>query len=119
MSKWSIALVEDHKLIREGARIFDVGGWGVAGAVTSGAFLSLCTLPVILDHYTALELNDMSRQWDLLNLRSFGYGHSFGGLSHDFGREAGVELREAIDTQLKPAMVVSRADGHAARTEAC
>ena len=39
--------------------------------------------------------------------RSFGYGHSFGVLSHYYGREAGVELREDIETELKPGMVVS------------
>ncbi|XOC81923.1 M24 family metallopeptidase (plasmid) [Microvirga sp. M2] len=55
----------------------------------------------------ALELNDMYRQWNLLKYRSFGYGHSFGVLSHYYGREAGVELREDIDTVLQPGMVVS------------
>ena len=42
-----------------------------------------------------------------MKYRSFGYGHSFGVLSHYYGREAGVELREDIDTELKPGMVVS------------
>ena len=55
----------------------------------------------------AIELNEMYREWDLLKYRSFGYGHSFGVLSHYYGREAGVELREDIDTELKPGMVVS------------
>ncbi len=55
----------------------------------------------------AAELNDMYREWDLLQYRSFGYGHSFGVLSHYYGREAGVELREDIDTVLQPGMVVS------------
>jgi creatinase len=55
----------------------------------------------------ALEPNDMYRQWDLLKYRSFGYGHSFGVLSHYHGREAGVELREHIETGLRPGMVVS------------
>jgi creatinase len=49
----------------------------------------------------------MYREWDLLKYRSFGYGHSFGVLCHYYGREAGVELREDIDTELKPGMVVS------------
>ena len=40
-------------------------------------------------------------------VRSFGYGHSFGVLSHYYGREAGVELREDIETVLEPGMVVS------------
>ncbi len=55
----------------------------------------------------ATELNEMYRQADLLQYRSFGYGHSFGVLSHYYGREAGVELREDIDTVLQPGMVVS------------
>ena len=44
---------------------------------------------------------------DLLQYRTFGYGHSFGTLSHYYGREAGLELREDIDTVLEPGMVVS------------
>jgi len=55
----------------------------------------------------ARELNGMYREWDLLRYRSFGYGHSFGVLSHYYGREAGVELREDVETELKPGMVVS------------
>ncbi len=55
----------------------------------------------------ATELNEMYREWDLLKYRSFGYGHSFGVLCHYYGREAGVELREDIDTVLEPNMVVS------------
>ena len=43
----------------------------------------------------------------LLQYRSFGYGHTFGVLSHYYGREAGLELREDIDTALEPGMVVS------------
>jgi len=35
------------------------------------------------------------------------YGHSFGVLSHYYGREAGLEFREDIDTVLVPNMVVS------------
>ena len=44
---------------------------------------------------------------DLLQYRTFGYGHSFGVLSHYYGREAGLELREDIDTVLEPGMVIS------------
>ena len=118
-------------------------------AVQAGDILSLNTFPMIFGYYTALErtlfcehvddvsldiwqknvavhrrglelivpgarccdiaaeLNEMYRQWDLLPYRSFGYGHSFGVLSHYYGREAGVELREDIETVLKPGMVVS------------
>ena len=55
------------------------------------------------------ELNDMFAKRDLLQYRSFGYGHSFGVLSHyyDYGREAGLELREDNHTVLEPGIVVS------------
>ncbi len=53
------------------------------------------------------EINRYFEELDLLQYRSFGYGHSFGVLSHYYGREAGLELREDIDTELKPGMVVS------------
>lgn len=55
----------------------------------------------------ATELNEIYREHGLLGYRSFGYGHSFGVLSHYYGREAGVELREDINTVLQPGMVVS------------
>lgn len=55
----------------------------------------------------AIELNEIYRSHGLLGYRSFGYGHSFGVLSHYYGREAGVELREDVETVLKPGMVVS------------
>ena len=200
----SIKSAEEHKLIREGARICNVGGRAVMAAVKagvaehevaiastnamireiaksfpfvelmdtwtwfqsgintdgahnpvtnkvvqSGDILSLNTFPMIFGYYTALErtlfcdyaskshldlwekncevhrvgaklikpgakcseiaseLNEMYRGWGLLKYRSFGYGHSFGVLSHYYGREAGVELREDIHTELKPGMVVS------------
>ncbi len=43
----------------------------------------------------------------MLDYRTFGYGHSFGVLSHYYGREAGLEIREDIETLLEPGMVVS------------
>ncbi len=52
-------------------------------------------------------INDFFAERDLLQYRSFGYGHSFGVLSHYYGREAGLELREDIDTVLEEGMVVS------------
>ena len=55
----------------------------------------------------AAELNEIYRGHGLLGFRSFGYGHSFGVLSHYYGREAAVELREDVDTVLQPGMVVS------------
>ncbi|WP_282610557.1 M24 family metallopeptidase [Pelagibius sp. Alg239-R121] len=55
----------------------------------------------------ALELNEIYKEHDLLQHRTFGYGHSFGTLSHYYGREAGLELREDIETVLEPNMVVS------------
>ena len=55
----------------------------------------------------AAELNEMYKEWDFLQYRSFGYGHSFGTLCHYYGREAAVELREDVDTILQPGMIVS------------
>jgi creatinase len=55
----------------------------------------------------AAELNAMYAEADLLQYRSFGYGHSFGVLCHYYGREAGLELREDCETVLEPGMVVS------------
>ncbi|WP_290690045.1 MULTISPECIES: aminopeptidase P family protein [unclassified Haematobacter] len=55
----------------------------------------------------AAELNDMYAAEGLLRYRSFGYGHSFGVLSHYYGREAGLELREDCETVLEPGMVIS------------
>lgn len=55
----------------------------------------------------ARELNRIYAEHDLLQHRTFGYGHSFGVLSHYYGREAGLELREDIDTVLEPDMVIS------------
>jgi creatinase len=114
-----------------------------------GDILSLNTFPMISGYYTALErtmfvqevddtslsywnanvgahelgislikpgascsdithkINDFFEERQLLQYRSFGYGHSFGVLSHYYGREAGLELREDIDTVLEPGMVVS------------
>ncbi len=205
-SMWmrSIKSAEEHDLIREGARICDIGGaacveaiaagvpehevaiastnamireiaktfpyvelmdtwtWFQSGINTDGAhnpvtnrviqsgdILSLNCFPMIFGYYTALErtlfcdhvsdaqldlwernvavhrkglelivpgarccdiaaeLNAMYREWGLLKYRSFGYGHSFGVLCHYYGREAGVELREDIETALEPGMVVS------------
>ncbi|EDM72898.1 creatinase [Roseobacter sp. AzwK-3b] len=191
-------------LIREGARVADVGGYAIRDAVKVGAreidvamagrdameleiaksfpnaeyrdtwvwfqsglntdgahnpvtarklergdILSLNTFPMISGYYTALErtmfvgeVDDASlRIWeanvaaheygmsllkpgtscaevthavnaffeerDLLQYRTFGYGHSFGVLSHYYGREAELELREDIDTILQPGMVIS------------
>jgi creatinase len=53
------------------------------------------------------ELNELFAELGYLHYRTFGYGHSFGVLSHFYGREAGLELREDIDTVLEENMVVS------------
>lgn len=53
------------------------------------------------------QINAFFAERDLLQYRTFGYGHSFGVLSHYYGREAGLELREDIDTVLHPGMVIS------------
>ena len=53
------------------------------------------------------ELNELFAELGYLHYRTFGYGHSFGVLSHFYGREAGLELREDIDTVLEENMVIS------------
>ena len=53
------------------------------------------------------KINAFFEERQLLQYRTFGYGHSFGVLSHHYGREAGLELREDIDTVLEPGMVIS------------
>ena len=55
----------------------------------------------------ARELNEIYAEHGLLGNRTFGYGHSFGTLCHYYGREAGLEFREDIETVLEPGMVVS------------
>lgn len=52
-------------------------------------------------------LNEYFENLGLLQYRTFGYGHSFGVLSHYYGRESGLELREDNDTVLIAGMVVS------------
>ncbi|XP_077985789.1 creatinase-like [Glandiceps talaboti] len=55
----------------------------------------------------AAELNEIYDKYGVKKFRTFGYGHSFGVLNHYYGREAGLEFREDVDTVLKPGMVVS------------
>ena len=55
----------------------------------------------------ARALNEIYEAENLLQYRTFGYGHSFGVLCHYYGREAGLELREDVETELRPGMVVS------------
>lgn len=204
MTQRMVKSAEEIALIREGARVADIGGeavrdairvgtreidvamagrdameaeiarshpdsemrdnwvWFQSGLNTDGAhnpvttrkleagdILSLNTFPMISGYYTALErtlfvgepdaaslklweanvgahelglslikegatcsgicaeINEFFGSRDLLQYRSFGYGHSFGVLSHYYGREAGLELREDIDTELTKGMVVS------------
>ena len=53
------------------------------------------------------ELNDLFDELGYLQYRTFVYGHSFCVLSHFYGRESGLELREDIDKILEPNMIVS------------
>jgi len=53
------------------------------------------------------ELNEIYKEYGLLENRTFGYGHSFGVLCHYYGREGKLELREDIETVLEPGMVIS------------
>jgi creatinase len=54
-----------------------------------------------------MKINEFLADRQMLQYRTFGYGHSFGILSHYYGREAALELREDIDTVLEPGMVIS------------
>ena len=49
----------------------------------------------------ANELNEMLLEMDLLEYRTFGYGHSMGIISHYYGREPGLELREDVHTVIQ------------------
>jgi len=53
------------------------------------------------------ELNELFKELGYLQCRTFGYGHSFGVLSHYYGREGKLELREDVETILEKNMVVS------------
>jgi len=55
------------------------------------------------------ELDRFLAEEGLLDCRAFGYGHSFEVLSHSYGREAGLELGDDVETVLEPGMVVSMA----------
>lgn len=166
--EYEIALAGVQAMVREIARTFphgelmDTWVWFQSGINTDGAhnpvtsrkvqagdILSLNTFPMIAGYYTALErtlfaehvsdrhlelweincevhrkglelirpgarccdiaaeLNEIFLKHDVLKYRTFGYGHSFGTLSHYYGREAGLELREDVETVLEPGMVVS------------
>ena len=163
-----VALHATQAMVREiatsfpHAELMDTWTWFQSGLNTDGAhnpvtsrrieagdILSLNCFPMIAGYYTALErtlfagaVSDAHRRyWDInvevhwagvelirpgtrccdiahalneiyarhgvLENRTFGYGHSFGVLSHYYGREAGLELREDVETVLEPGMVVS------------
>lgn len=55
----------------------------------------------------AQELNDLYRQWGLLEHRSGGYGQTVGLQSQHFGPDPGVALREDCPAELRPGMVIS------------
>lgn len=166
--EYEVSLAGQRAMVREIAKTYpnselmDTWVWFQSGINTDGAhnpvtsrrvqpgdILSMNTFPMISGYYTALErtmflghasdehlrmweancevhtrgqelikpgarcsdiaheLNEIFAKHNLLKYRTFGYGHSFGTLSHYYGREAGLELREDIDTVLEPNMVVS------------
>lgn len=55
----------------------------------------------------AAELNDLYRDFGLLQRRSFGYGHSVGLIGQFAARETTVDLREDVVTELVAGMAVS------------
>jgi len=168
VSELDIAVIGREAMEREIARCFplseirDSWVWFQSGLNTDGAhnpvttrilergdILSLNAFPMISSYYTALErtlflgnpdarslqiweanvvvhkrgldlirpgarccdivseLNALYAEYGLLDYRTFGYGHSFGILSHYYGREAGLELREDVETVIEPGMVIS------------
>jgi creatinase len=75
-----------------------------------GDILSLNCFPMISGYYTALERTMFVEEVDPASRKIWEANvaaHSFGILSHYYGREAGLELREDIDTVLEPGMVIS------------
>jgi len=90
-------------MVREIARRYphlelqDTWAWFQSGPNTDGAHC--------MD--IARELNEIYAGYGMLDRRTFGYGHSFGTLCHYYGREAGLEFREDMETVLVPGMVVS------------
>ena len=55
----------------------------------------------------AATINRFFEKQDLLKYAPIGYGHSFGVMSPYYGREAAMEFREDITTELQPGMVIS------------
>ena len=55
----------------------------------------------------ARELNEIYMEHDILQYRVIGYGHSTGILSHNYGRDWGLEFLEHVDTILEPGMVIT------------
>ena len=55
----------------------------------------------------ARELNEIYMEYDMLQYRVIGYGHSTGVLTHYYGRDWGLEFLEHVDTVLKPGMVIT------------
>ena len=46
------------------------------------------------------ELNEMLLEKGMLHLRTFGYGHSFGVISHYYGREPGELIQILLKLKL-------------------
>ena len=89
------------ELIRPGARCRDIA------AELNDLFASLGLLKYRCCEKKYFVIQTFLNEFFLNVFRSFGYGHSFGVLSHYYGREAGLELREDIDTVVRPGMVIS------------
>ena len=53
------------------------------------------------------KLNTFFEERKLLQYRTFSYGHSFGVLSHYYGRESWLELRDGFYTILQSGVVIS------------
>ena len=91
--------------VNDGALAMDATAKAVTAAQSLGDITLLCAGASCSE--VTEKINAFFAERDLLQYRTFGYGHSFGVLSHYYGREAGLELREDIDTVLEPGMVIS------------
>lgn len=142
-------LRETFSLLQSGINTDGAHNWPTTRKLQKGDLLSLNCFPMMSGHYTAMErtmflgepdkptleiwkrnveayelglelvkpgavagdvaaeLNRFFEKHDLLQYAPIGYGHSFGVMSPYYGREAGMEFQEHIETELKPGMVVS------------
>lgn len=142
-------LRETWSLVQSGINTDGAHNWPTTRQLQKGDLLSINCFPMMSGHYTAMErtmtlgqpdqrtldlwklnveayelglelikpgavaqdvaatINRFFEGHDLLKYAPIGYGHSFGVMSPYYGREAAMEFREDIETELQPGMVIS------------